>query len=409
VSWIDKIQTELVITTGDGKQYRPNWLNANKAIEYNIATFEFKELAGTLVYRGTPRGTSYGIEIYFQGEDHLDIASDFETSAADPRAWQIFHPFYGGINVQPISLGFDNSVQNVTRITGGIIETLSAIGEKVTVSAPDKIVEDKAGCDATLVDDYNRNVPNPVTADKLTIGEKINNIYTNVSKPKQDNTDASDYFNAYNQANGYLNNAVYDTLQVMRQVQTLVNMPATINDTVQNRLKMLVLQMTLLNTGAINTLPVHDKRLYEFMGATVIGAMVLAAITNTTGAYGNRASVISVISTIVAQHNAYLAKLDLMQSPNGSGIFSFIPSPFGITLLSQLVSFGVNSLLSNANDSKQERIIILEENSNIILLANRFYGLKHDDSTIEYFKDTNNIGLNEILEIKKGRRIAYYI
>ena len=30
MSWIDKIKTELIITCGDGKQYKPQWINAVK-------------------------------------------------------------------------------------------------------------------------------------------------------------------------------------------------------------------------------------------------------------------------------------------------------------------------------------------------------------------------------------------
>ena len=37
------------------------------------------------------------------------------------------------------------------------------------------------------------------------------------------------------------------------------------------------------------------------------------------------------------------------------------------------------------------------------------YGLLPDDSTIQYFADTNNIGLNEVFQIEKGRKIVYYV
>lgn len=46
MSWIDKIKTELIITCGDGKQYKPQWINAVKTKDYNVAEFEFPEVSG---------------------------------------------------------------------------------------------------------------------------------------------------------------------------------------------------------------------------------------------------------------------------------------------------------------------------------------------------------------------------
>jgi hypothetical protein len=45
MSWIENIKNDLQITTGDGKKYKPSWLNATKSIDYNISEFEFQKLA----------------------------------------------------------------------------------------------------------------------------------------------------------------------------------------------------------------------------------------------------------------------------------------------------------------------------------------------------------------------------
>src|SRR5688500_16182415 len=113
MSWVEKIQRELIITTGDGKEYKPNWLNASKDVEYNVAQFNFPKIPGTLVAGGEPKGAQYSVEFYFQGEDHLDKFTAFEQSAKDKRPWTISHPFYGRLVVKPLALKFDHSKYNV--------------------------------------------------------------------------------------------------------------------------------------------------------------------------------------------------------------------------------------------------------------------------------------------------------
>lgn len=67
------------------------------------------------------------------------------------------------------------------------------------------------------------------------------------------------------------------------------------------------------------------------------------------------------------------------------------------------------SHLSIANGSKQERIIYLAEDTNIIVLTHKLYGLLPDDSTIdEFLRNNPDISDSELLGLEKGRRIVYY-
>ena len=94
MSWLEKVENKLTITCGDGKEYTPNYLAAQKAVEYNIAEFDFPNIEGTYISRKAPRGRKFPLELYFQGEDHLDVADAFELSARDPRPWKLSHPYY---------------------------------------------------------------------------------------------------------------------------------------------------------------------------------------------------------------------------------------------------------------------------------------------------------------------------
>jgi hypothetical protein len=52
--------------------------------------------------------------------------------------------------------------------------------------------------------------------------------------------------------------------------------------------------------------------------------------------------------------------------------------------------------------------LVLEEDSNVIILAHRFFGLLDDDSTIDQFIANNKIGLSQLMQVKKGTVVIYY-
>ena len=76
--------------------------------------------------------------------------------------------------------------------------------------------------------------------------------------------------------------------------------------------------------------------------------------------------------------------------------------------LIDLVTYTSQSLFVLSFDARQERSVILEKDSNLIVLTHRFLGLASDEN-LEIFKRINKIGLSEIYRIKKGRLITYYI
>jgi hypothetical protein len=206
-------------------------------------------------------------------------------------------------------------------------------------------------------------------------------------------------------------------------------------DGVKNRINTLVNQFNLVRESIGTLTRKADKKVYENNGGMIVSAIVLAAVTSYDDTvaqgfsdaadlqiddteledetprvdYANRNDVISTIETILEVYDSYLTDLDTLQTDNGGELESFIPNADCIIALNDLVNYAVSKLYDVALNARQERSIILEEDSNVILLAHRFYGLTPDDSTIDEIIRTNNIGLNELLHLRKGRKIVYYV
>ena len=408
MSWLDKIPDNIIIRTGDRREYQPQWLNAKKSVEYNVTEFNFPGLAGTLVKRQLPRGARYSLELFFQGEDHLDLREAFETSAADPRDWTIIHPFYGSMVVQPLGFEFDNSGYNVSKVTGTVVETITEDAPKTEEYPPDKIVADKSNLDAVFAESFAADVQ-PDTNDINNMSANNQNLYKLGSKRILTTVDSQEYFDLFNKAEAAVINATADPLAAISALQTAITYPSKFADSVTNRLTTLFDQFSLLRTSLATIISPSSKKIYENNAAAIISSMSQAAATPQDGDYENRDDVYNTIELVLSAYNTYLADLDTLQTDNGGNTESFIPDSSSIMGLSQLVNYTLSNLFNIAIDSKQERAIFVEDDTNVILLAHRFYGLDATDSTIDTIVQNNNIGLNEVLHIRKGRRIIYYV
>lgn len=407
MSWVDKIQTTLKVTTGDGKSYTPLWRNAQKAVEFNVAEFNFPQVPGTLVDRREVKGRSFPIEFYFTGENHLDTAAEFETSSLDKRPWVVEHPYYGRINVQPISLNFDNSDLNLTRITGELLETITDQYPKGTEQPADKISADADAADAAAAATYANNVT-PTQTDIADMQANLQSNY-NTAATKADSSIAESYLNAFNSAQSAITQATTQPLAAITAMQAVLNKPALFAGSVQDRFNVLGENLNNLRATVAGITTRSGKYLYQNNGATLLTALARTAATPLATDYANRVDVLSTITQLLNYHSNYLTDLQTLQTANGGAPDSFLPDINSILGLNQLINYTLGNLFAIALNAKQQRSIILEEDSNWILLAHRFYGLLPDDSTITRLIAENGGGLYEMLHVRKGRVVLYYL
>ncbi len=75
--------------------------------------------------------------------------------------------------------------------------------------------------------------------------------------------------------------------------------------------------------------------------------------------------------------------------------------------LNDLVVFTLANLYRLTFAAKRERVIYTTKKTNAILLVHRYVGLDNLDEHLENFISRNNIRLNELFTIQKGRKIVY--
>jgi hypothetical protein len=423
MSWQDKITQPYSITTGDGVEYKPLWDPRKSVVlvqEFNIAEFNFKGLPGSLVDRGEVKGNVYDIEVCFVGDDHLDKAKAFRASAKNKRVWVINHPYYERIIVQPVGLKYDNGDGNMTKITGRVIETIGAdkllaITNSFNAQQNVNISQLKLDTDTTFAAAYVAAVPIPQLPDikgLSTFAKLMNTLQKAYATVKGDLELAE---NAYNTANNFVTKiadeagaVLADVSNAVSYVQYLASLPAVFVNTVLSRVQFLQSQFAALQAQVGNVIP-SLKQLYENTAASIISALCLASVTNISPTdYANKPAVLAVIQQLLDTYNQYITNLDTLSTPTGGEPDSYIPDVDSLNMLATLINATVSQLLVIAAQAKQESILVLPEDNNVFPLAYQLYGTTAEDVVDQLISD-NNINYKELLIIKKGREIIYYV
>ena len=405
MSWIERISNEMIIVTGDGKEYRPMYLNAERETQFHTSQFEFVNKRGTLVHRGKDKGKVYTLELYFQGEDNLDVATAFDKSTLDSRPWTISHPLYDSITVQPVRIHQDNTLMNVTKFSCAVMET-------ITEKLPASTVAPKEQLDADI-EDSKEAIAQEFAGENFTTTDSTiltsNNIenYNQGKKGLLNNIDAQLYYNQFKQANAAILNVSSAPLLAMRKIQAMIESPALFVDSVENRLATLENQYLKLRTSISNITTRKKKVAFEAYGVGTALAIITAAISGSTAS--TIGEVLTIATRVSNNYDLLLTDLDSLQSTNGGEVNSYIPNGELLQKLTSATNFSLAFLKQISLGKSIERSIILEEDSNLISLTHRFYGLDLDDENLNTFMNINNIGLNEMLFIRKGRTIKYLI
>ena len=110
---------------------------------------------------------------------------------------------------------------------------------------------------------------------------------------------------------------------------------------------------------------------------------------------------------LAATYNDYMEKLDSLKVSVYDVNNTYNADATVQTELNNLVNFTIANLYNMSFETKRERIVFTDKKTNAILLTHRYLGMDDDDVNLATFIQTNDIKLNELFAIEKGREIRY--
>ena len=399
MSWITRINgIELIIITGDGKEYKPLWKDAIKNVNYNNEAFDFIGIRGTYVERKEVQGTQYPILLYFQGENCIEDSRNFEISSSDRRAWRIKHPFFDDIIAQPLNLSFDYTSLNLVKVSGALWETIEQKYPEDTLSPEKEIIVKKETTDEFTEEVFVDDIEVPSAESPQVAGQSVNAIgseYETITEQSDDITRLKDNIRTASSAAQEL---ILQPGRFINEVINLVNFPFTIKQDIEQKIKALLNLADKLVGVFLTNATDDNKIMYEMISSSLFTELSRNIISSTEDEYLIRQNVVDVVGLVNDSYDLFLTNLDDNEIIQNSQI--------GIDV-DYIVNLALGKLYDIAFESKQEREYILDKDDNIINLSHRFLG--PGDDNIDLLIAQNNIGINEYITMKKGRKITYYV
>jgi hypothetical protein len=199
---------------------------------------------------------------------------------------------------------------------------------------------------------------------------------------------------------------VTNTQIAITNIMLVVSYPAQFERSVRSKLRSYINAYENLKNDINNK---HSKFFFESQGAAIISGMALTSVTPTETDYITRVDVQNANQQLLETYQNYIETLDAIQVPISNIQENWLPNSSIQQSLIDLVTFASQSLFTISFNARQERIYIVEKDTNLIVLTHRFLGLDANDENIRNFKRINQIQLNEIYRIKKGRQIRYFV
>jgi hypothetical protein len=303
---------------------------------------------------------------------------------------------------QPMSIKRDNNNLNITEVTVPFYETIELDYPFINYSPKDN-TRDKH---RAVLSAFTQSAVNNVEYEPIDVPknyERMNDINAEMKKLQNDNT-YSDFQNALNSGLKAIDRITAEPLNAIEKIQAFLDLPATYEQAVLGRIGSYInVYYRLKNT--IQTLA--DKKYFESLGGSLIASIGLASVLPIDGDYYLIGDVFNVSDQFRAVYNDYVETLDRASVSIYDVNNAYSPDPVAQLELNSLVNYTLSNLYNLSFEAKRERIVVVPEKTNVILLAHKYLGLDVDDENINIFVKTNNIKLAELFSIDKGREIKY--
>jgi len=409
MNWQNKLNNVKfqIITYGNISWYPFLITKFEKNIEFNGTQYDYIGKPGSFFVRKQPKGRSFPLEFAFQGEANQDDAYLFEQASRNSSsAWTIIHPFYGKILCHPLSLMMDSSGLNSTVIKCQVIETTVPTNQKYNVPSRVKVenlalLVNKNALALLKTSPINLHINAKDLQKAVKQTTIVGNIVSTVTKL---DSEYKSYKKFISVATNELNNYSAITETYLTSIQSLISLPSIVASNIGSRINCLESLLTSTYNSILGvSKPTYFQNIfYNLLGVICVSKIASSLTVQNAGDFQTRSDVLFYINKLQADYGSFLTGLagleDVDYTPDHDLMFS----------LNEQVNNTCFYLYSILFEAKQERTFYCDKDTNVILLAHRFYGLASEEN-IKTIKENNKIGISELFNIKKNRAILYYV
>jgi len=385
MNWQDRLDSIVfTIITGDNKSFTPVMAETSNDLPFNTKDLMYLNRAGGFVNAGEAGIEQYEFTFWFIGDNHVEDMLEFKKSSKNKNPWKITHPFFGELQVQVESL----------RIASSYGQTYFVARTKETID------EELPEINVNLESDIKNN--NIEIENSLTQNIEVNSLSAGLSSISTLSTN----YNSLPNSNSSINELKNKVIEVTGALQNVISKPVEFNESLKALIRFPIEQAASLKSAIVScknailemaSLITSDPNLYDINSSILITTVTESAIS---ADYKTWSEVNEVIRLILEMYNSQILTFESANYIQNNEV-SFA--------LSVSISKTLGRLNQIAFNAKQERFIVAGKTANPILYAVEFYGNKNIDDSLKRLIDENKLSVDEMIQIKYGRELVYYV
>lgn len=420
MSWRDRIRGTIELTSPGGQTFTALWGGNSRSREKKLGIYNYPKVDGAVVQDLGINSTTYPLTIFFDGDDNDIEANRFFNALAERGVWDVVHPLFGALILQPVSFTpIDNPVEsgNVTEIGTEWIEPIptDTILSTVQIAAQIEATKNESNAKGSeqLVAKVELDTAEQTTTFKAAVTDGKTAIERFLGPIAELTSEVDSAFKA-------ISRSIDDTLDqvtipvdvIAGQLQQMIQVVDSATTDFGAKLTafrnlsndVLLLLPTIASSANINNVAVIE--LIETATIAVTGIATAGAELDT------RSEAITAIDTIGDQFTTITDGLDDIQS-------LYSDRDIDLQYFSQSLSFPDSSrltfqaialLLRRSFDLAIEKRFILDRPRAPIEITVTEYGeLGDNDTNFDLFIGSNNLTGDEIRILPAGRQVVVYV
>jgi prophage DNA circulation protein len=418
-AWEGRLK-EAAYTSPKGTRIRFDYEDVSREVTKRATAFEFPGVNDAYIQANGFGARRYPLRVFFWGENHDLIATAFEAALLEEGRGRLEHPMYGAVDVVPfgditrrddLKTAANQSIIEVTFWTSVAELYPAALG-----SPRSEVVAALDGFNVAAAQQFEADTELASVVAKANVKSKIrallNEASSKLSAVAAVNAAVSrEFYDAVSLVNLGLDVAIGQPLQLALQISNMVTAPARALAGIRSRLEAYKLFAEAITTSQeeaggndATTLGSERLRLENnfhtsalFASAAVAGS-IRSVVEHT---FSTKPEAIAAAEEVLGQFDALVGWLEARQQ--GLGIVDTGEAYQALHTAAALVA---GYLVEISFTLVPERRIVLDRPRTIIDLAAELYGSV--DDRLDLLITSNNLTGSEILELPRGRAIAYY-
>jgi len=416
-TWADRLR-EGAYTSPSGVRIKFDFVEVRRSATKRGTVFEFPGVEGGYVQRRLFGPRRYPLRCLFAGPDHDLIATAFEAAVYEDGRGVLEHPKYGEIrNVVPLGdinrrddLVFEAN-QSIVEVT--FWTTLVDVYPSGARNPESEITAALADFNVVAAQEFEEATDLSTAAARASTGSTVKGALREVSTALRSISDATaavrrgfdEDFDAINRGIDVL---VGQPILLAQQIVNLVRAPARAAAGIISRLEgYAALLESLIDAPYSKPDPVAEQQARRQKNAllvsqhTAMGTVAGSIDSVVATKFRTKPEAIAAVDAITQQFDTLVAWRE--QAYNDAGL---LDSGGAYQALLRAVSLTAGFLIEISFTTAQERRITLDRARTIVDLEAELYGTV--DENLDLLINSNDLSGDEILEVPRGRTIAYY-